>query len=166
MVRSIKRKEINMRDDFIMNGSLTFRYMDINDIDDILKIENSSFTIPWSRQAFINELTSNRFAVYIVIEEDEKVVGYCGVWVIVDEAHITNIAILPEYRGKKLGEALLSKVMEVTRQIGAVKMTLEVRVTNYIAQSLYRKLGFKDGAIRKGYYTDNHEDALVMWVDL
>lgn len=148
------------------NGSLTFRYMDLKDIEDVLKVEYASFTAPWSRQAFINELTSNRFAVYILIEEAEQVVGYCGVWVIVDEAHITNIAILPEFRGKKLGEALLSKVMEVTTKMGAVKMTLEVRASNHVAQSLYRKLGFKDGAVRRGYYTDNQEDALVMWVEL
>ncbi|AGK51978.1 MAG: ribosomal-protein-alanine acetyltransferase [Bacillus sp. (in: firmicutes)] len=149
-----------------MNGSLTFRDMELKDIDDVLKIEHESFTAPWSREAFVNELTSNRFAVYIVIEEAEQVVGYCGVWVIVDEAHITNIALLPEHRGKKLGEALLLKVMEVTKKLGAVKMTLEVRVTNSVALALYRKLGFKDGAIRKGYYTDNREDALVMWVEL
>lgn len=140
--------------------------MELKDIDDVLKIEHESFTAPWSREAFVNELTSNRFAVYLVIEEAEQVIGYCGVWVIVDEAHITNIALLPEHRGKKLGEALLLKVMEVTKKLGAVKMTLEVRVTNSVALALYRKLGFKDGAIRKGYYTDNHEDALVMWVEL
>lgn len=149
-----------------MNGSLTFRYMELKDIEDVLKIEHECFTAPWSEEAFINELTHNRFAVYIVIEDGDHVIGYCGVWVIVDEAHVTNIAILPEYRGKKLGEALLTKVIEVTKKLGAEKMTLEVRVCNYIAQGLYRKLGFKDGAIRKGYYTDNQEDALVMWVNL
>ncbi len=140
--------------------------MELKDIDDVLKIEHESFTAPWSRQAFVSELTNNRFAVYMVIEEEEQVIGYCGVWVIVDEAHVTNIALLPEHRGKKLGEALLSKVIEVTKKLGAVKMTLEVRVTNSVALALYRKLGFKDGAIRKGYYTDNNEDALVMWVEL
>jgi ribosomal-protein-alanine N-acetyltransferase len=150
----------------MMNGSLTFRYMELKDIDDVLKIEHESFTLPWSRDAFINELTNNRFALYIVLEDGEKVIGYCGVWVIADEAHITNIALLPEYRGRKLGEALLTKVMEVAKQLGAEKMTLEVRVSNNVAQGLYRKLGFKDGAIRKGYYTDNQEDALVMWVNL
>ena len=84
----------------------------------------------------------------------------------IDEAHVTNIAILPEYRGKKLGEALMRKCFEVAKDMGAKSMTLEVRVTNYIAQSLYRKFGFQNGGIRKNYYTDNHEDALVMWVKL
>ena len=83
----------------------------------------------------------------------------------IDEAHITNIALLPEYRGRKLGEALLRKIIEVAIERGAKTMTLEVRVSNMIAQSLYRKLGFQGGAIRKRYYTDNHEDALVMWVN-
>ncbi|UQD50865.1 ribosomal-protein-alanine N-acetyltransferase [Bacillus methanolicus] len=149
-----------------MNDSLTFRFMEEKDIDQVLQIEHASFTLPWSREAFYNELTKNQFAVYIVLEDHEKVVGYCGMWVVVDEAHITNIALLPEYRGKKLGEALLRKVMEIAREYGAKTMTLEVRVTNYVAQSLYRKLGFQNGAIRKNYYTDNQEDALVMWVNL
>ena len=140
--------------------------MEEKDIDQILKVEHESFTTPWSRESFENELTKNQFAVYIVFEEEKEVFGYCGMWLIADEAHITNIALLPQYRGKKLGEALLRKVIEVAKEKGAKSMTLEVRVTNYIAQSLYRKLGFQDGAIRKGYYTDNHEDALVMWVNL
>ena len=149
-----------------MNSSLTFRHMQLKDIDDVLKIEHESFTTPWSRESFYNELTNNQYAVYIVLEETEQVVGYCGVWVVIDEAHITNIAILPEYRGKKLGNALLKKLMETAKNLGAVRMTLEVRVTNNVAQALYRKLGFEDGAIRKRYYTDNQEDALVMWVNI
>jgi ribosomal-protein-alanine N-acetyltransferase len=140
--------------------------MEEKDISQILKIEKASFATPWSYEAFSNELTKNQFAVYIVIEDEGRVIGYCGVWVVVDEAHITNVALLPEYRGKKLGEALMRKVMEVAKQMGASSMTLEVRVTNDVAQSLYRKLGFQDGAIRKNYYTDNQEDALVMWVNL
>ncbi|PWW17653.1 ribosomal-protein-alanine N-acetyltransferase [Cytobacillus oceanisediminis] len=149
-----------------MNKSLTFRFMNEQDIDDVLEIEQKSFATPWSREAFYNELTQNQFAVYVVLEEEEKVIGYCGVWIVVDEAHITNVAMLPEYRGRKLGEALMRKIIEVAVEMGAKTMTLEVRVSNFTAQSLYRKLGFQDGAIRKNYYTDNQEDALVMWVNL
>lgn len=149
-----------------MNKQLTFRKMKEKDIDQILVIEHASFTTPWSRESFENELTKNQFAYYTVLEDEEEVFGYCGVWIIVDEAHITNIALLPKYRGKKLGEALLTMVMETAREKGAKTMTLEVRVTNHIAQSLYRKLGFQNGGIRKNYYTDNQEDALVMWVNL
>ena len=85
--------------------------MTLKDIDDVLKIEHQSFTTPWSREAFYNELTNNQFAVYLVLEEDAQVIGYCGVWVVVDEGHITNIAILP-IRGRKSGEALLTNLIE------------------------------------------------------
>ncbi|MCA1037829.1 MULTISPECIES: ribosomal protein S18-alanine N-acetyltransferase [Bacillaceae] len=144
----------------------SFRFMAEEDIDQVLVIEHKSFTLPWSRDAFINELTKNQFAVYLVLEDDDAVIGYCGAWIVVDEAHVTNIAVLPEYRGKKLGEALMKKMMEAAKELGAVTMTLEARVTNIAAQSLYRKLGFQNGGIRKNYYTDNQEDAIVMWVKL
>lgn len=140
--------------------------MTVDDLDDVLEVEVNSFATPWSRDAFFNELTKNQFANYLVAEVGEKVVGYCGVWIIVDEAHITNIALLPDYRGMKLGEALLAKIMELAKNKGAVRVTLEVRVSNERAQNLYRKFGFVDGALRKQYYTDNLEDALVMWVNL
>jgi len=149
-----------------MVDSFVFRYMKEEDIDQILEVEHASFTTPWSREAFYNELHNNKFAVYIVLEEDKKVIGYCGAWIVIDETHVTNLAILPEYRGKKLGEALLRKMMSVATEMGAKSMTLEVRVTNHVAQSLYRKLGFQNGGIRKNYYSDNQEDGLVMWVNL
>jgi [ribosomal protein S18]-alanine N-acetyltransferase len=148
------------------NEALVFRYMREEDIDQILTIEQESFTMPWSREAFYNELHHNQYAVYLVLEVSDKVIGYCGVWVVVDEAHVTNIAVLPEYRGRKLGEALLRKAVEVSKDMGAVSMTLEVRVSNTPARSLYRKLGFQEGGIRKKYYTDNQEDGIVMWVKL
>ncbi|MEH7252230.1 ribosomal protein S18-alanine N-acetyltransferase [Neobacillus niacini] len=149
-----------------MVDSFVFRYMNEEDIDQILEVEHASFTTPWSREAFYNEIYNNKFAVYIVLEEDHKIIGYCGAWIVIDEAHVTNIAILPSYRGKKLGEALLRKMMFVAKDMGARSMTLEVRVTNQVAQSLYRKFGFQNGGIRKNYYSDNQEDALVMWVNI
>lgn len=149
-----------------MVDSYVFRYMREEDIDQILEVEQASFTLPWSREAFYNELRTNRFAVYLVLEEKEKILGYCGAWIVIDEAHVTNVAILPDYRGRKLGEAMMQKMMSVAREMGARSMTLEVRVTNHVAQSLYRKLGFQDGGIRKNYYSDNQEDGLVMWVNL
>jgi [ribosomal protein S18]-alanine N-acetyltransferase len=149
-----------------MVDSYVFRYMKEEDIDQILEVEHASFATPWSREAFYNEIYNNKFAVYIVLEEDQKIIGYVGAWVVIDEAHVTNVAILPSYRGKKLGEALLRKMMTVAKDMGARSMTLEVRVTNHVAQSLYRKLGFQNGGIRKNYYSDNQEDALVMWVNI
>ncbi|WML58057.1 ribosomal protein S18-alanine N-acetyltransferase [Neobacillus sp. PS2-9] len=149
-----------------MVDSYVFRYMREEDIEQVLEVEHASFTTPWSREAFYNEIHNNKFAVYIVLEEENQIIGYCGTWVVIDEAHVTNVAIMPGYRGKKLGEALMTKLMSVARELGARSMTLEVRVTNHVAQSLYRKLGFQNGGIRKNYYSDNQEDALVMWVNL
>ncbi|MFY9997144.1 MAG: ribosomal protein S18-alanine N-acetyltransferase [Leclercia sp.] len=149
-----------------MNNTITFRKMTVEDLDDVIEVEVNSFATPWSREAFYNELTKNQFAHYLVAEVDDKVVGYCGVWIIVDEAHITNIALLPDYRGLKLGEALMGRIVEIAREVGAIRITLEVRVSNERAQNLYRKFGFEEGALRKQYYTDNMEDALVMWVNL
>lgn len=148
------------------NGTYTFRFMRDEDIDQILIVEHECFTLPWSREAFYNELNHNQYAVYVVLEDAGRIIGYGGVWVVLDEAHITNIAILPEYRGRKLGEALLKKVMEISKAKGAETATLEVRVSNTAARSLYKKLGFQEGGIRKRYYTDNQEDGIVMWVKL
>ncbi|WP_042357631.1 ribosomal protein S18-alanine N-acetyltransferase [Bacillus rubiinfantis] len=149
-----------------MDDSYVFRFMREEDIDEVLEVEHASFTLPWSREAFYNELHNNHFAVYIVLEHNHRVIGYCGTWIVIDESHVTNVAILPEYRGKKLGDAMMRQLMALARERGAKTMTLEVRVTNHIAQSLYRKMGFQNGGIRKGYYSDNQEDALVMWVNL
>lgn len=143
---------------------IVFRNMTVNDLDIVASIDKQSFPKPWSKETFINELTQNRFATYILLTLNEKIVGYCGLWVIVDEAHITNIAVLPEYRGKKFGEELLKKTIELAKEQGALSMTLEVRVSNKVAQNLYEKFGFQIGGVRKNYYTDNGEDAYVMWV--
>lgn len=145
---------------------MTFRLMRTEDIDQVLIVERQSFTLPWSREAFYNELNYNQYAKYLVIEDEGKIAGYCGTWIVIDEAHITNIAILPEYRGLKLGEELLRMMIEIALSMGVIRMTLEVRVSNMVAQSLYKKLGFQTGGIRKNYYTDNQEDAYVMWVNL
>ena len=149
-----------------MNQTITFRVMTLEDLDSVMEVEHASFTLPWSREAFYNELVNNQYAYYLVAEDQGKIVGYCGTWIILDEGHITNIAVLPEWRGKKIGEELLVRMMGKAQSMGVKKMTLEVRVGNQTAQKLYRKLGFKDGGIRKFYYTDNMEDALIMWVEL
>lgn len=143
-----------------------FRRMQLSDIDRILEIEQQSFSAPWSRAAFEGELIRNHFAKYIVVELDGYVIGHAGMWIIIDEAHITNIAIDPLFRGRKLGENLLRQMMTLAVWNGAERMTLEVRVSNLAAQNLYNKLGFRNYGIRKGYYTDNNEDALIMWAEL
>lgn len=140
--------------------------MEISDIVEVLVIEKTSFTSPWTKKAFIEELRNNSYAKYAVIEHDNHVVGYCGMWVVMDDAQITTIAIKNEYRGKGLGEQILLHSMNVAKKLGATRVSLEVRVSNEIAKQLYKKLGFVPGGIRKNYYADNQEDALVMWVML
>ncbi|ALQ66097.1 ribosomal protein S18-alanine N-acetyltransferase [Bacillus thuringiensis] len=145
---------------------MIFRKMELDDIAQIVAIEEASFSTPWTADAFHRELMMNEHAHYVVLEKDGRVIGYCGLWIIIDESHITNIAILPEYRGQKLGDALLKEVISEAKALGVKTMTLEVRVSNEIAKQLYRKYGFQNGGIRKRYYADNQEDGLVMWVNI
>lgn len=148
-----------------MSSEVTIRKMTIEDVEQVFKIEKLSFTLPWTKDSFYYEMTTNENAYYVVAETEQGVVGYCGMWLVLDEAHVTNIAILPDERGKKLGERLMRAAMDTAKGQGAVLMTLEARVSNEPALNLYRKLGFKNGGIRKRYYTDNFEDAIVMWVN-
>lgn len=144
----------------------SFRRMTLEDIPNVMVIEHEAFTLPWTETAFRNELTNNLFARYMVMEYEGNPIGYAGMWTIVDEAHVTNIAILKAYRGRKLGDRLLDELMNAASTIGMLRMTLEVRVSNIVARSLYEKKGFISAGLRKGYYSDNHEDAMIMWADL
>src|SRR5690606_21440537 len=118
-----------------------------------------SFTLPWSSAAFYNELTNNHFARYLVMELDGRIIAYGGMWNIMDEAHVTNIAVRGGYRGRGFGELMLRNVMATAIYLGSERMTLEVRVSNTAAQQLYTKLGFVASGVRKAYYSDNQEDA-------
>ncbi|MBO9599144.1 MAG: ribosomal protein S18-alanine N-acetyltransferase, partial [Cohnella sp.] len=138
-----------MRD---VEGELVFRSMTLADIGSIVEIERESFTAPWSEEAFRNELQNNMFAKYMVMERDGRILGYGGMWMIVDEAHVTNIAVREAYRGQGLGKRLLQELMRTAHWLGALRMTLEVRVTNEIAKSLYQRMGFYASGIRPNYY--------------
>lgn len=142
------------------------RDMKESDLERIIEIEEKSFNPPWSREAFLLELTKNLLAKYIVAEVDGQVVGYGGIWLIIDEGHVTNIAVDEEYRGKGIGSKILEGLIQICRERNMTAMTLEVRKSNVVAQSLYRKYGFKEYGIRKGYYQDNNEDAIIMWKDI
>lgn len=137
--------------------------MTMADLDEVMEVEQASFTSPWSRQAFIRELTDNLYAHYIIARIGGRVGGYAGMWLVMGEAHVTNIAIKPEYRGRGYGERLLRRLMELAVAGEANRMTLEVRRSNLIAQKLYAKLGFTAQGLRKRYYTDTNEDAIIMW---
>ena len=146
---------------------IIYRSMTVDDVEAVYGIELEAFTLPWTKESFTYEMTENQNAHYVVADHHQfGLVGYCGMWVIVDECHITNVAVTNNMRGKGIGEGLMREAIRVSKELGVVHMTLEVRVSNTIAQNLYRKLGFVEGGIRKNYYTDNFEDALVMWVNL
>ena len=143
--------------------NVEFEKMKIAHLDQVTAIENSCFTTPWSRQSFVYELCQNSFAHYIVGLLENEVVGYAGMWVIVDEAHITNVAVHPDYRGQRIGYSLMQQMLVRAALRGATKMTLEVRSTNESAKRLYTQLGFKESGVRKGYYEDTKDDAIIMW---
>jgi ribosomal-protein-alanine N-acetyltransferase len=149
----------------LISQNIGTREMLTRDLDTVLDIEALSFPTPWSRRSFMSELTENIYAHYIVVTDNDRVVGYSGMWVIIDEAHVTNVAIHPDQRGRNIGEFLMRDMIERAKSRGATKMTLEVRVSNSRAQRLYEKLGFVHRGTRKGYYTDSGEDAMVMWLD-
>lgn len=150
------------------NDEFLIRKMLLLDLDEVLAIEQVSFITPWSRSSFEQELSGNELTCYLVLvdKNNKQVVGYAGMWVIVDEAHVTNVALLPQYRSKRLGTRLLYTLMQCAKQRGADSMTLEVRRSNDIARRLYEKLGFIQRGVRPGYYEDTREDALIMWRDV
>lgn len=132
-------------------------------IDSVLVIDSLCFPTPWSRESFQKEIESNKFARYIIAKKGDVVIGYAGMWLILDEGHITNIAVHPEYRGIGAGNRLLEGLIEICRMELINSLTLEVRKSNIVAQNLYKKYGFVEEGIRKEYYGDNKEDAIIMW---
>ena len=118
--------------------------------------------MPWSRESFEQELTRNVAARYLVAELEGQVVGYAGAWIILDESHVTNIAVEESFRGRGIGKQLTTGLMQYLSNLGAAYSTLEVRVSNERAQNLYKSLGFVSIGKRKKYYEDNNEDAFLM----
>ena len=139
-----------------------FRQMTPEDAAGVELVEKASFAVPWSREAFWQEAASER-AFYLLVLEDEKIIGYAGTWIILDEAQITNVAIAPEYRGQGIGSQLMTELIRQVKARGATAMTLEVRPSNAPAIALYTSFGFRDTGRRPGYYQDNGEDAIIMW---
>lgn len=135
--------------------------MTADDIDAVHEIEKLCFSTPWSRESILREVTENQCARYVVLRENGRTVAYAGVWFILDEGHITNIAVHPDYRGRGLGSRIVKEMIQLAADSGMVWMTLEVRRSNKIAQNLYHKFGFIDVGYRKRYY-ENNEDALIM----
>ena len=145
-----------------MNTRIVFAPMLPEHIDDVARIEEASFSTPWPRLSFASEL-DNDFAFYIVALYRGQVIGYAGMWLILNEAHVTNVAVHPDYRRHGVGRLLMQELIWKAVLLGATSMTLEVRAFNEVARQLYSTLGFRQEGRRRGYYTDTGEDALIMW---
>ena len=185
--------------------------MQIEDVDEVSRVERECFTTPWPVNAYRRELRENRLSRYVVVRwheqprqpappmppatptgddplagvrravssllrpfgltergearDGEPILGFAGMWLMFDEAHITTIGVRRSMRGRGLGELMLVHLIEQAREMGAKRLTLEVRVSNNVAQELYKKYTFKEEGIRKRYYSDDGEDALIMWSD-
>lgn len=148
-----------------MPNECTVRRMTLEDLDDVTAIEAATFPIPWSRESFRQELERNVAARYLVAVKNERVIGYAGAWIILDESHITNIAIAEAERGHGYGRLLTTALMQYLSNLGAAYATLEVRRSNLRAQNLYESLEFVRLGVRKQYYEDNREDAFIMVCD-
>jgi ribosomal-protein-alanine N-acetyltransferase len=134
------------------------------DLPDIVRIEQRSYPAPWNAAAYETEL-ANASACYLVARFGSSPVGYAGMWVIMDEAHITTIAVDPEFRGMRVGGLLMLALLEEARLRGATRATLEVREHNDAAKRLYARYGFKQAGLRRKYYADNQENALILWAE-
>lgn len=139
------------------------RRMTIEDVEEVFEVEKKSFPVPWSIQSFLQEIQNNKFARYVVAEVDGKIIGYGGMWNVAGEGHITNIAIHPDFRGRGYGNDIVHSLIQMAKKEDVLKMTLEVRESNVVAQKLYRKYGFVACGVRYKYYQDNNEDAIIMW---
>ena len=148
-----------------MASLTTLRFEDLQErhIEPILEIEKQSNTAPWSERSFRNEL-DNPDRIFLVALVEGRVCGYGGVWLMIDEAHITTVAVAPDWRRNGIGRRLMEELLSRSRDAGMMCSTLEVRAGNEHAIHLYEELGYKETARRKRYYPDNDEDAVVMWL--
>jgi len=145
---------------------IEFRKLKLRDLNAIEEIERTSYPTPWSRSMFAGELAKpSSICLGAVEAERDELVGYLIISRYVDAWHVMNIAVAPEYRRRGIGRSLMERLFEVTARDARRGYTLEVRVSNEAAIRLYEELGFKTRGIRRGYYTDNREDALIMWKD-
>ncbi len=140
--------------------------MTIDDIDDVIAVETKAYgEHHWSKESFYNELSNELASYFAAFDDNNNLVGYAGSWQILEEAHITNIAVDVDFRKRHIGEALLKTIIQNCYSEKVKYITLEVRVSNTPAIKLYEKYGFKSLGIRKGYYQNNNEDALIMWTE-
>ncbi|MDH3425316.1 MAG: ribosomal protein S18-alanine N-acetyltransferase [Acidimicrobiia bacterium] len=142
--------------------AMNIRPMVASDIGEVVQLENKIYPQPWSERAFEDEL-SHTDGNYMVVESDAGIVGYAGMFVTDEEAHITTVAVVDELRGQGLGTRLILQLVDLARRSGVGSLTLEVRLSNYAARDIYRRFGFVPARVRKDYYRD--DDALIMWAN-
>lgn len=147
-------------------AELVIRRAEERDIGAIEEIEQQCFSVPWTYESLRHDILENKLSFYIVAEVGERVCGYVGIWKILDEGHITNVAVSPDFRRKHIASGLLDVLVETCCQAGIEHFTLEVRAGNEAAKRLYAAKGFVEAGIRKGYYEDNGEDAVIMWKNM
>lgn len=143
---------------------IDYKLMDTSHINGVYELSKACFSIPWSLDSISYEI-ENPLAKYVIAQDlsTNEVVGFAGVWIVAGEGDITNIAVHPSYRKQGIASQLLSKLLEICKDNNCNDITLEVRVSNTPAQNLYTKFGFVNEGIRKKYYSDNGEDAIIMW---
>lgn len=142
---------------------MIIRRMEAKDISQVAIIENATFSSPWSADSFLNE-TINENNIYLVVEDNDEIVGYCGVWGVVGEGQITNVAVRKENRNQGIGKQMLMKLIDLGKEKGLESFTLEVRESNKSALHLYESIGFYSVGIRKDFYTHPTENAVIMWL--
>lgn len=145
----------------MLNQKYFVRKMTEQDLDEVMTIEKESFTLPWSRDSYLGEL-KNSFANYFICDCAGDLAGYVGIWVVFEEAHITNVAVRKTYRAQGIGQALMAEAERTARAKKATRILLEVRPSNEVALHMYENLSYIKTAIRPAYYSDNGEDAIVM----
>ena len=136
------------------------------DVDGIHEIETLCFTVPWSRESILHDVRENVVARWLVLDDGAgHVLAYAGMWFVLDEAHVLNVAVHPDVQRRGYGRRIFTALIDMARENGMSLMTLEVRRSNAAAQALYHACGFLDVGYRKRYYEDNREDALIMYLE-
>jgi ribosomal-protein-alanine N-acetyltransferase len=140
------------------------RTLSLADLDEIVAIEEASFTNPWTRDMYLRELQNPDVSfLWVLRSPDTGIVAFCSFWLVLDEVHINNLAVRGDFRGQGVGKTLLERVLVEAASRGARRATLEVRRSNEAARRLYERLGFEVAATRPNYYASPQEDALILW---
>lgn len=157
---NLERETVQLSDGSFLKASIGSAL----DISDILKIETLCYNgkAPWNKKALEQEIKHNTRAIYLIVRESDKPVGFIGAWLVEEETHITNVAVIPNYQKRGIATFLITELQKISQYEGMQKMSLEVRISNEKAQRLYNMLGFQKGKIKKDYYTSDQEDALEM----